>query len=95
MDIILIGLGGLSFLLLVALIITIKKNMFYTKKYSNLINIGEYYMFQPLGLGNKHSSRYARSSIAPNFSQKILIQIPKQKSRISQRGTASGGRRTR
>ena len=41
MDIILIGLGGLSFLLLVALIITIKKNMFYTKKYSNLINIGE------------------------------------------------------
>ena len=41
MDIILIALGGLSLLLTVALIITLKKNMFYTKKYSNIISIDE------------------------------------------------------
>lgn len=41
MDIILIALGGLSFLLIVALIITLRKNMYYTKKYSNIINIDE------------------------------------------------------
>ncbi|WP_294966942.1 hypothetical protein [Sulfurimonas sp.] len=41
MDIILIALDGLSLLLTVALIITLKKNMFYTKKYSNIISIDE------------------------------------------------------
>ncbi len=41
MDIILIALGGISFLLTVVLIITLKKNMFYTKKYSNIISIDE------------------------------------------------------
>jgi len=41
MDITLIALGGLSFLLIVALLITLKKNMLYTKKYSNIISIDE------------------------------------------------------
>ncbi len=41
MDIILIALGSLSLVLAVALIITLKKNMFYTKKYSNIISIDE------------------------------------------------------
>jgi len=41
MDIILIALGGLSLLLTVVLIITLKKNMFYTKRYSNIISIDE------------------------------------------------------
>ena len=64
------------------------KNIFLSDMFGrlgHLVNIDEYYMFQPLGLSNKHSSRYTRSSIAPDFPQKILIQIPKQKSRISQR----------
>lgn len=41
MDITLISLGGLSLLLFIALLVVIKKNIFYTKKYSRIINIDE------------------------------------------------------
>ena len=41
MDIIVIALAGLSLILTVALIVTLKKNMFYTKEYSNIISIDE------------------------------------------------------
>ena len=41
MDNIIIALAGLSLLLTVVLIVTFKKNMFYTKKYSNIISVDQ------------------------------------------------------
>ena len=51
----------------------------------HLVNIDEYYMFQPLELDNIQISRYERSHPISFKHEKLLIKIPKKKSETQSR----------